>query len=114
MSIKSSRDVLKVEGAQGGAGHILKDLLISDEQCGEHCKMFAEIVLEPGCEVGYHAHIGDTETYYIVEGEGIYNDNGEVIKVKAGDVTFCDEGQSHGLINDGDVNLRMVALILKK
>lgn len=111
---KASRNIAKVEGAQGGAGHILKDVLINETQCGENCKMFADIVLEPGCEVGVHTHNGDTETYYIVEGSGSYNDNGEIVRIKAGDVTFCDDGQCHGLVNDGDVDLRMVALILKK
>ena len=42
---KASRNIAKVEGAQGGAGHILKDVLINETQSGENCNMFADIVL---------------------------------------------------------------------
>lgn len=111
---KEERKIVKIEGAQGGKGHILKDTLITEEQCGKYCKMFADIVLEPGCEIGLHIHSGDAEVYYITEGSGTYNDNGEIIRVKAGDVTFCEDGQCHGLVNDGEVDVRIIALILNR
>lgn len=111
---KSERTVQKVEHAQGGEGYILKDALLTPQQMGEHCTMLAEIVLEPGCEVGLHQHNGTTETYYILEGGGMYTDDGKQYPVKAGDVTFCDNGHFHALKNIGDKNLVMIALILKK
>lgn len=113
MTKREDREVTKVEKLNGGAGHILKELLITGEQLGEHCKMFAEVTLKPGCEIGYHKHIGDTETYYITKGSGIYSDNGNEMRVAAGDVTFCKDGDGHGLVNDGEEDLVIVALILK-
>lgn len=113
MSKRDERNIAKIENAQGGAGYILKDSLMDANQLGDNCKMFAQITLKPGCEVGYHQHVGDTETYYILSGSGIYNDNGIEIRVNAGDVTFCKEGDKHGLLNDGEEDLEMVALILK-
>ena len=58
--------------------------LIKGEQLGAYCKMFNEVTLKPGCEIGYHEHHGESETYYILQGQGEYNDNGTYRPVKAG------------------------------
>ncbi len=41
------------------------------------------MTLEPGCSLGYHEHHGESETYYIIQGQGEYNDNGKYRPVKA-------------------------------
>ena len=114
MSKASERETLKVEHMSGGAGYILKQPLITGEQLGEHCKLFGEVILKPGCEIGYHEHHGETETYYLIQGSGIYCDNGTEYPVEAKDVTFCEDGSGHGLLNTGDTDLVIMALILKK
>ena len=38
--------------------------------------MFAEVTIAPGCSLGYHEHHGESETYYIIKGQGEYDDNG--------------------------------------
>ena len=98
MTKTGERKVEKNVGAQGGAGYILKEALISEEERGEGCGLFAKIILKPGCEIGYHQHNGNTETY----------------EVEAGDVTYCKEGDWHGLVNDSTGDIEMVALILNK
>lgn len=40
--------------------------------------------------------------------------NGTKYPVKAGDVVFCDDGEGHGLLNNGKEDLKFMALILKK
>ena len=75
-------------------------------------RLFNIGTLKPGCAVGNHKHSGEMEIYYILEGEGLYNDNGVESTVKAGDVTVCNDGESHGLLNTGSTDLKMVALIL--
>lgn len=114
MTKHSEREIARVEHANGGAGYLLKEPLITPEQMGEHCGLFSRVTLEPKCELGYHEHHGETETYYILSGTGIYNDNGTEVEVEAGDVTFCEDGNGHGLRNVGDDDLAFVALILKK
>lgn len=81
---------------------------------GAYCKMFNEVTLKPGCEIGYHEHHGETETYYLTKGAGIYNDNGKEYPVEVGDVTFCADGNGHGIKNAGEEDLVFVALILKE
>lgn len=108
------RNAEKVEHVAGGAGYMLKEALIQDGQLGSHCGMFSEVTLKPGCELGFHEHHGETETYYILRGAGIYSDNGDKKEVAAGDVTFCPSGEGHGLVNTGKEDLVFVALILKE
>ena len=57
---------------------------------------------------------GDGETYCIVSGHGTYNDNGTLVPVGPGDVTFVDDGEGHSIKNTGEEDLISVALILYK
>ena len=96
MTTKEERIVERIEGASGGKGILRKEVLIDKEQMGEHCGLFGEVTLEPGAVLGYHEHHGETETYYILSGNGVYVDNGEEIPAKEGDVFFCKDGDGHG------------------
>lgn len=96
MTTKEERIVERIEGASGGKGILRKEVLIDKEQMGEHCGLFGEVTLEPGAVLGYHEHHGETETYYILSGNGVYVDNGEEIPAKEGDVFFCEDGDGHG------------------
>lgn len=112
MTKAGDREVVKVEHVNGGAGYILKEGLITPEQLGEHCKMFSKVTIPAGCELGHHEHHGETETYYILSGKGVYEDNGKEFPAEAGDVFFCEDGSGHGMKAIEDVEF--VALILKK
>ncbi len=114
MTSKGERTIIRNEKMAGGEGHVLIEHLLNDEQKGNASRMFAEVTLEPGCTLGFHEHHGESETYYLLTGEGIYQDNDKEYPVKAGDVTFCDDGNGHGLKNTGDSDLKFIALILKK
>ncbi len=112
MTRNGERQIVKAEHVNGGRGYILKEALLKAEELGEHCKMFTLVTIPAGCELGYHQHHGETETYYILHGEGIYNDNGKEMPVQAGDVLFCKDGNGHGIKNSGEYDLSFVALIL--
>ena len=77
-------------------------------------RVFNHLYLRPGCEVGWHIHHGDGETYYILRGRGLYNDNGVEVEVGPGDVTFVDDEEGHSLRNIGEEVLEAIALILYK
>ena len=85
----------------------------ADEMYGKG-RVFSRVCLKPGCEVGWHIHHGDGETYYILSGEGEYNDNGTVITVRPGDICFVDDGEGHSIINKGSETLEIIALVLYK
>lgn len=106
----------KVEIKQmfGGSGeaqlaHILNG---APEMYGKG-RVFSVVTLRPGCEIGWHVHHGDGETYCILSGRGEYSDNGTPVEVAAGDVTFVDDGEGHSLRNLSDSeDLVAVALVL--
>lgn len=47
-----------------------------------------------------------------MSGEGEYNDNGTIVPIEAGDVTFNPDGAGHAIHNPNDEPLEIVALIL--
>lgn len=97
----------------GGAGEIKMQLILEGpEEMQGKGRVFDHVVIEPGCEIGWHVHESESETYYILKGQGQYNDNGQVVTVGPGDVTVVGVGQGHSMINNGTENLEMIALIL--
>ena len=98
-----------------GAGMARMRLILeSNAEMYDKGRVFNHLFLDPGCEVGWHIHHGDGETYYILKGHGEYNDNGTAVRVGPGDVTFVDDGEGHSLKNTGDEPLEAIALILFK
>ena len=47
-----------------------------------------------------------------MSGHGRYNDNGTIVEIGPGDVTYCAPGEGHGLECIGDEPVEMIALIL--
>ena len=68
--------VERKENMAGGKGHVIIKHILEDKELNGKCKMYAEVTLEPGCSLGYHEHHNESETYYILRGEGNYDDNG--------------------------------------
>ncbi|MBR5514802.1 MAG: cupin domain-containing protein [Clostridia bacterium] len=112
--MKLTRTKKIIEKRFGGKGHLISESLLTASEMSGGCRMFSEITLEAGCSLGLHTHEGETETYFITCGKGMYNDNGECYEVNVGDVLFCNNGESHALENTGDCDLKFIALILEK
>lgn len=98
--------------AEGGKGKLQLHKMSDTYEKPAHLRTFAVAELEPGASVGYHIHMGESETYYILSGSGIYNDNGTLMPIAAGDVTFTPHGAGHGLENTGDTVMRFIPLII--
>ncbi|MBC8570158.1 cupin domain-containing protein [Zongyangia hominis] len=74
----------------------------------------AELTFAPGDSIGEHAHSGETELYYVMEGEGTVMDNGQPVQVGPGDAVFTGGGASHSIKNTGDGILRLLALVVEE
>ncbi|MFZ7104205.1 MAG: cupin domain-containing protein [Peptococcaceae bacterium] len=114
--IKKAAELKKqtVEGLKEGKGSIEMIHLLEVDK-GEFAgkgRLFAKNVLKPGCSIGFHKHEGDSETYYILSGEGEIDDNGTKQHIKAGDVIYTPDGESHSLENTGNEDMEFIALIL--
>lgn len=91
----------------GGKGAI-KFSRILEKEFQTAISFFDYSVIPPGSSIGFHKHIDSEETYFILNGEGIMNVNGEEKIVKKGDVILNQIGGSHGLINSGIDNLEIL------
>ena len=98
----------------GGSGILHLEKLNGFTPDCEALRTFAVATLEPGSEVGFHLHEGEMESYYIISGKALYNDNGTLVELAAGDVTYTPSGESHGIKNMSDSeSLVFIALIIK-
>lgn len=107
------RDKMAQKKAYDGNGEI-KTFPLLDGDGFDGVSMLSRIVLEPGVEIGYHEHHGEGELYYIINGKGLFNDNGEKKEVCSGDFCITESGQGHSLVNSGYENIEMLALIFKE
>ena len=75
---------------QNGKGLIhIKDLTDKEGLYG-HGRMFSHVTVDPGCSIGYHNHEHETEFYYIIKGEAVFNDDGKEVIVHAGDIVQAE------------------------
>ena len=115
MSVIRRKDEVPAEMKKmfGGAGEVEHHrLLLGAEEMYGKGRLFNHVVIRPGCELGWHVHHGDGETYYILKGRGEYSDNGTLIEVGPGDVMYVGDGEGHSIKTVGDEPLEMIALIL--
>jgi mannose-6-phosphate isomerase-like protein (cupin superfamily) len=97
---------------KGGRGTLkLFHMLEKDELSGKG-RLCAREIIAPGNSVGFHRHEGDFELYYILEGEGLINDNGFETTIRKGDVVHTGHGESHSIENVGDKDLELITIIL--
>lgn len=95
-----------------GKEKMLKTNLADFSGWDKRIRLYSLIQVKPGEEVEYHMHVGESETFFILSGKGIYNDNGKTVDVVPGMVTFTPSGEGHGIKNTGDEVLAFIALIL--
>jgi len=101
-----------IEGLRGGNGSVELYHIVSKEELNGHGTMYAMGVLKPGCSIGYHQHVGNTEPYFILKGKGTFiEDDKSRTEVGPGDVCYIQVGQSHGLENNSDEDLVFMALV---
>lgn len=112
--VKNQKD-MKVEVREkmrGGNGQVqLMHIFNSDEFKGK-CRMFSQITLEPGCSIGKHEHDQEEEIYYILSGNGIADDNGQLVEIGPGDAIKTGGGEFHSITNNGTEPMTFLAVVL--
>ena len=102
----------KTVAVEKGKGTMFITHLLTPKEMVGKCEMFASVKIPVGAALGVHQHVGNNETYHIIQGKGLYTDNGKTYEVKAGDTTFCADGDTHGIETIGDEDLIFIALII--
>jgi len=95
-----------------GKEKMFKTNLADFDAWNPRVRLFSLIQVKPGEEVEYHMHVGESETFFILSGQGIYNDNGNKVEVTPGMVTLTPSGEGHSIKNTGDEMLVFVAMIV--
>ena len=104
---KVSRDL------RGGTGEVAVHHFLTEEESGGAGRLFAKIVIEPGGSIGYHQHVENMESYYIIKGKGLVNDNNEAeVVLEPGDCHICLDGNYHSITSVSDEPLEFIALVI--
>ncbi len=93
---------------QGGQGEILAKIAADDAH------RIIKSTYAPGVSTGYHLHEGSDEIIFILEGTCKVLHEGKEERLHPGDCHYCKIGQSHAVINDGDTDLVMFAVVSNK
>ena len=100
------------ENMRGGNGTVEITNFASPEELNNKGRLFANITLNPGCSIGFHMHENESELFYVMKGEVLYNDNGTECTMRAGDVMLCPAGTGHAIANNGEENAEICAVIV--
>jgi len=100
------------EQMRGGEGSVIIKHLLDSEGLYDKGRLCAHVIIKQGCSIGYHVHEGEMETYYVIKGTALYNDNGETVELHAGDVTYTPDGSGHAIANNNAEDLELLALII--
>lgn len=107
--------VVTVEGLKDGKGTVEIHHFLEKEELMGHGNMYARVILKPHSSIGWHQHVGNTEPYAIIKGEGTFIDNdGSKTTVCPGDVCLIEVGQCHSIENNTDEDMEMIALIINE
>jgi mannose-6-phosphate isomerase-like protein (cupin superfamily) len=98
--------------AFGGNGDIDIKVLATADEMYKGARLFNHVTLNPGCSLGYHPHEHETEFYYILKGEAVFNDNGTEVVLHPGDLGATGYGQCHSLENRTNEIVEFIALIV--
>ena len=86
--------------------------IVAADDLPKNTRLFSVMCLEKGCSVGRHDHVAETEVYYVIEGEGIINDNGTIRPFRKGDCSVCGGGDFHSVSNENEQTLKIIAVII--
>ncbi|MEZ5840582.1 MAG: cupin domain-containing protein [Hyphomicrobiales bacterium] len=96
---------------KGGGGEVLITEFVPKEAM-TNCRLICEQVVPTGASIGRHVHLNETEFYLIHKGTGIVIEADGEKPVGPGDVVVTGHGEMHSVVNTGDDDLVMTAIIV--
>ena len=70
-----------------------------------------QITIPVGSSIGLHPHHGNSEEILVMQGKGHFLTDGIREDICAGQVHYCEEGETHGFVNDGDIPVVFFAVV---
>jgi len=113
MIIKSNDRVASERAnLKGGLGSLVFSDLTTQESKPAKLRLCSEMLIKPGCSIGEHKHIAETEIYYCLAGKGQVMDDGRFVDFTVGDNAITDGIAPHSIINNSSEDLRIIAFIV--
>lgn len=110
---KEEIETLPIESCMGGKGTVkMEKLLYAPEEMLGKGRAYVRHTLEQGVSIGKHRHDGEMESMVIVSGKADHIINGEVQKLKAGDIIVAMPGDTHEIANHSEEPLVLIAQVL--
>ena len=112
MLLRGPRTTPTIENhaVHGGQGYAVARRLFTRTDFKSSLFFFSESSLQPGSSYGDHPHTADEEVYYIVEGRGLMQVDGEEQEVGPGDAVLTPPGSHHSLRNTGQGVLKVLVI----
>jgi len=100
------------DNMRGGDGSVIIRHIADKSELYGKGRLYARLLIKPGCSIGYHIHENETEIFHILSGTAVYNDNGTRTELAPGDTAITPSGQGHSIANRGNEDLELIALII--
>ncbi len=112
MIIRATERVFETRHEMRGGKGDVRLAQIPADALALHLRLLSELTIPPGAGIGTHAHRGETEYFYILEGTGTVNDDGSTVEVQPGDVVVTGGGAVHSIENHTKAPVRLIAVIV--
>ena len=97
-----------------GKGEIYIEKIL-DAELADKCALYAKVTIPAGSVLGYHEHHDNGESYFVLSGTAVYDDNGVKRTIRPGDKTWTPDGGAHGVDNsEGNEDFVFIALIVNR
>ena len=112
--IKSTGEFAKstVSNLRGGVGDLTRIDIFNQDEMLKKARVCAIFSFPAGASIGDHSHGPEAEIYYILSGSFRITDNGITKDLSVGDAVFTGGGNSHSIINIGDTEASLLAIVI--
>ena len=96
------------EKSHNGIGSLEKVRAFSKKDFKTNLDFIDYVIVKPGETIGEHIHGDNEEIYFFIEGCGTMLIGNEKIHVSEGDIAVNSFQESHGLINNGNIPIKIL------
>ncbi len=117
MTMNLDKSLLKpIEGYRGGKGTVQYRRALDEDVFLTNWAYVDHLLIPPGASEGQHYHTGVEEIYYVLNGEGQVEVNGETAAIHKGDGIPVRFNEAHSFVNNGssDLELMIVGISAQK
>jgi len=104
----------RMDGCCEGIGETVFEHLLLENDLPDHVNLTTVVRLLQGNSIGLHYHYDETEYYFILEGEGIIQDDDDFAPIKKGDFLVTKHGHKHSIANTQAKPLLFLAIIISR